>query len=174
MTNRNPIVQWMITFPQSGGVITKDKFSEMLPPSVYSKCCEEEHEDGGVHLHLVIKFIKGITISKLLKWVTEKFPTSYKRIHMKGIKDMNASIDYVSKEDPSPFIRGTLEKVKKMPQFLLKESDKWIAEDVFARHQGMQKAEKIKKDVIEFFRDEDAWQAYWKMVDSKVQDKKLT
>lgn len=108
--NRNPIKQWEITFPQSTGVITKDKFHESFPPCKYSICCEEEHSDGGLHLHLGILLIKGISHSKLIKWLEKKWPNDWKRIHISAIRSWDHFNDYVKKEDPTPFVTGTLGK----------------------------------------------------------------
>lgn len=112
--NRHPIAQWEITFPQSGGIETKESFSTKFPPSHYNICCEEEHKDGGVHLHLGIKFIKGITHSKLIKWLESKWPNDWKRIHISPIKNFTHFENYCNKEDPNVVINGTIEKVKKM------------------------------------------------------------
>lgn len=114
--NRHPIAQWEITFPQSGGIETKDSFSKKFPPSHYNICCEEEHKDGGVHLHLGIKFIKAITHSKLIKWLESKWPNDWKRIHISPIKNFTQFENYCNKEDPNVVINGTIEKIKKMTE----------------------------------------------------------
>jgi len=110
---RNPVKQWEITFPQVADATTKETFHESFPPSDYSICCCEKHEDGGFHLHMGIVFKKGISKANLLDWVIAKFPCDYKRIHLSGIRAMAKWQDYCKKEDPEVFERGSIEKKKK-------------------------------------------------------------
>ncbi len=76
--NRNPIKQWAITFPQyqqnqdlntlegesAAEILDKTNFYKIFPPSNYAICCEETHEDGGLHLHMGLKLLKGISKKK--------------------------------------------------------------------------------------------------------------
>ena len=103
MTNRNPIRQWSITFPQSGEV-SREQFALSFPPAVKLMCCMEEHKEGGLHLHLGIKLKKGITKSKLLRWIERKWPNDYKRIHVQATRNVDCWQDYLSKEDPDPYL----------------------------------------------------------------------
>lgn len=107
MKNRNPIKQWEVTFPQIGQ-ISKQEFADAFPPSDYTIVALEEHEDGGHHLHMGLKLKKGLTHSKMIKWLESKFPEDWKRIHVSPIKKMDLWIDYCKKEDPSVLIIGTL------------------------------------------------------------------
>lgn len=111
MSNRNPIKQWEVTFPQSGG-LTKNEFIERFPPSDYVIVCSESHADGGVHLHAGFKFKKGISHSKLIKYLTAKFPEDWKRIHISSIKNWANWQDYCKKEDPLFVERGTLSSIE--------------------------------------------------------------
>ena len=113
---KNAVKQWEITFPKSGDIAVRDSFHEFFPPSDYSICCQELHSDGTLHLHLGLILKKGITKSKLLEWIMEKFPNDYKRIHISGIRSMTHWQDYCRKEDPNVFERGSLEK-KKMSRY---------------------------------------------------------
>lgn len=127
---RNPVKQWEITFPQVGELAAKSTFHECWPPSTYSICCEEEHADGGMHLHLGIIFKKGISKSKLLEWAVDKFPADYKRIHVSGIRSMSHWIDYCNKEDPNSHVCGQIrgaerctlrDRIKKLAEWTMNE-----------------------------------------------------
>lgn len=113
MTNRHPVANWFITFPQVEECASKGEFHEQFPPSLYSICCEEEHADGSKHLHLGLRLKKGITQARLVKWVKERWPDDWKRIHFKAVKDWGHVQDYCRKEDPAVVERGELEKKKK-------------------------------------------------------------
>lgn len=121
MSNRNPIKQWFITFPQCGD-IKREQFADMFPPHEEVRVCMEEHDDGNPHLHMFIKLIKGLTKSKLLKWIKEKFPNDFKRINIQPVKNVQQVNDYINKEDPVPFVRTT-KKVKGSAE----EVDTWIS-----------------------------------------------
>lgn len=109
--NRNPIQQWSITFPQSKEMERKE-FVDMFPPHIAYKCCRETHKNGiDLHIHLGIKFIKGITFSNLRKWVERKFPDDWKRIHFQPTRDKKLWDNYCGKEDPDAIV--LCEPVKK-------------------------------------------------------------
>lgn len=110
MKNRNPVKQWFITFPQVGDVTTKATFGKRLPPAEYTFCCEEEHKEGGLHLHLIIKLKKGISHSNLVKWIGAKFPEDWKRIHFEPVRNLENAKAYCNKEDPSPHEEGEIVK----------------------------------------------------------------
>lgn len=110
--NRNPIKQWAVTFPQSGGV-TRKEFADSFPPSSETICAQEKHEDGGNHLHLGIKLLKGISKAKLLKWVGTKWPNDFKRIHLQPTKDTKNWGNYCMKEDPECYAVKVITERKK-------------------------------------------------------------
>lgn len=106
--NRNPVKQWEITFPQTD--ISREQFIKCFPPCEYCICAQEEHADGGLHLHLGIKLLKGLSHTKLIKYISEKFPNDWKRIHISPIKNWDNWNDYCRKEDPHVIIQGALAK----------------------------------------------------------------
>lgn len=110
--NGNPIKQWFITFPKSGDMARKE-FVEMFPPSTWAGCCKEDHEDGTPHLHLLVRFIKGISKPKLKKWIEAKFPNDCKRIDYDPTKDWANTENYIQKEDPDAYYVKTEQKRKK-------------------------------------------------------------
>lgn len=128
-TNRNKVIQWEITYPQSGET-PKETFHSCFPPCSYSICAKEAHADGNPHLHLGIKLKKGISKANLLKFVEKNFPDSFKRIHISPIKSWEQWIDYCHKEDPDPAISGSLSqklsKVEKVKRAFDKHPDFWV------------------------------------------------
>jgi hypothetical protein len=116
--NRNAIVQWEVTYPQSGDE-DKLRFHERFPPSVYSICAKENHEVKGVHLHMGIKLKKGLSKKKMLDWLETMFPDDFQRIHVSPIKKWENWIDYCKKEDANCHIRGDLDK-KKVDEWALR------------------------------------------------------
>lgn len=100
--NRNPIKQWFITFPQSD-IVGREEFVKSLPPYDSVVCGQEEHKDEGLHLHCYIELKKKISQKKLKDWIDIKWPDACKRIHYKPVKNVEASIDYIRKEDPRTF-----------------------------------------------------------------------
>lgn len=119
MKNRNPLKQWEITFPQTS--LEREEFLEYLPPYEYAICAKEEHQNGGYHLHLGIKLLKGLSHIKLINFLKEKFPNDWKRIHVSVIKDWDNWINYCKKEDPNVVIKGSLAKRKSALQRQLEE-----------------------------------------------------
>lgn len=113
--NRNPIKQWEVTFPKS--TLSKSDFVAQFPPSSYSICCQEEHNDGTPHLHMGIKLLKGLSHSKVINYLTAKFPNDWKRIHISPIQDWENFNNYCKKEDPYPIIIGTLKAPPKVSKF---------------------------------------------------------
>lgn len=106
-SNRNPIKNWFITFPRSVGV-TKQVFSDSLPPTTYKKIVQEEHKDGTPHLHAIVQLSHTKSKAKFIQWFEFKFPTDYHRIHISPIRSLNHTIDYTGKEDPNPLVIGDL------------------------------------------------------------------
>lgn len=111
MNNRNPIKQWFVTFPQTE--VSKADFVSTFPPSDYYIIAQEEHKDGGLHLHLGIKLKKKLCKKKLIKWISEKWPNDCLRIHMEPIRKWEWVNDYCMKEDPNYIIAGSLSKKKR-------------------------------------------------------------
>lgn len=107
-------IQWFITYPQCTDC-KKNDFHLYFPPSTYVKTCQEEHEDGGQHLHMFIKLKKGLTKKQMSTWVQNKFPDAFKRIDYKPVRNLSATLDYIKKEDPVPFEMGQLTD-KKYPK----------------------------------------------------------
>lgn len=108
MKNRNPIKQWEITFPQTD--FEREQFIDLFPPHEYAICAQEEHSNGGLHLHLGLKLLKGLSHSKLIKYLSEKLPDDWKRIHVSPIKNWENWNDYCKKEDPHVLVKGSLAK----------------------------------------------------------------
>lgn len=118
--NRMAVTQWSITFPQT--TVDRKTFLESFPPAKAWVCAQEEHEDGGKHLHLGLVLTKGITKVRLLKWIAIKWPNDYKRIKVEGVKVWQNWVDYCMKEDPEalfkPLVRGDKKKYI-VPKFIL-------------------------------------------------------
>ncbi len=100
--NRHKIKTWSITFPQSGDM-EREEFVDMFPPCASVICCQETHQDGGYHLHMGIKLVKGLTKKGLLYWIQEKFPDDYKRIDVQATRSLGKWRLYVMKEDPNVY-----------------------------------------------------------------------
>lgn len=103
MTNRNPVKQLFITFPQSGS-IDKHQFRDALlrfEPDYY-KICQETHKDGNPHLHAVVRFKNKYSRAFVIKYFKEKYPDSYKRIDVKPVRSIRNALAYISKEDTNP------------------------------------------------------------------------
>lgn len=161
--NRHPIKQWEITFPQCG-VIERETFVNSFPPTEYAICAQEEHADGGLHLHLGIKLLKPLTHSKLIKYLKEKFPDDWKRIHVSAIKNWDNWNDYCKKEDPNVFISGSLVKrvsatVKKAMELVGDEPKESWAEYLANKR----REDKEDMDAVQFFRDKADWKKQWNL-----------
>lgn len=103
MTNRNPVKQWSITFPQCGANLERKVFADTFPPRDACIVAREEHEDGGFHLHLGLKLKKGITKTKLLAWIQNRWPNDYMRIDVQATRSISQWNDYLGKEDPQVY-----------------------------------------------------------------------
>jgi len=159
--NRNPIKQWFVTFPQVNGVIEKEEFHKMFPPSDYSLTAKEEHENGGYHFHMILKLVKGITKSNMIKWIKAKFPEDYKRIDVQTIRNLDDAITYCNKEDPQPITTGSLEKkIKKISEGV----QRLLAED-----EENSRMSKFLWDLVikERETDKTIHQRIWELKDSK-------
>lgn len=101
MNNRNSIKSWSLTFPQTE--VGREEFAKSFPPYEEVICSREEHKEGGYHLHLGIKLLKGITKVNMLKWIRVKYPGDYKRIDVQATRSIRCWTDYISKEDVNRF-----------------------------------------------------------------------
>ena len=100
MTNRNPIKQVFITYPQSLGVSKHDFRDKLLrfEPDFYH-IVQETHEDGNPHLHAVLRFKNKYSKPFILKYFKEQYPESYKRIDVQTVRSIKHALTYLSKED---------------------------------------------------------------------------
>lgn len=105
-SNRNPIKQWFITFPQSDkntkinflySLFDKDNIENGI-------AVEEKHADGNPHLHLAIKLKKGISKSKLLEIITREYPNDFKRIKIEAIRNLSKSYAYLTIPDKEKYV----------------------------------------------------------------------
>lgn len=112
--NRNKIRQWFITFPtwEKNSVDEKktivDQINRLLtkqgqPKLVYFCIAEETHADGQFHYHLVLKLKNGWSKASMLKFFKNRYPQRYKRIDIKAVRSLKASLRYIRKEDTSPW-----------------------------------------------------------------------
>ncbi len=99
--NTNKAKNWAITFPQTD--CERKVFVDSFPPYEEVICAREEHKDGGFHLHLGIKLVKGITKMKLLEFIRKRWPDDYKRIDVQGTRSISQWTDYICKEDSEVF-----------------------------------------------------------------------
>lgn len=104
MTNRNKLKQWFFTFPKW---ISQDKHTvrDILIANMdidYYKVAKESHEDGTPHFHAVIRLRKPLSKAQLLKKFKEIYPNDNKRIHVKPVRSIKHSLQYLSKEDTTP------------------------------------------------------------------------
>lgn len=95
--NRHPIKNFFITFPKSGEVSKQDFYEFLAKQRIIDGIliAQEEHEDGTPHLHAVVKYSQGITKTALLLRCKQQYPNEYKRIDLKGVKNMRASVNYL-------------------------------------------------------------------------------
>lgn len=149
MTNRNGIKQWFMTYPQSTGV-TKSDFLDCCKTFVdikYYKVVQETHEDGSPHLHALYILNVPVTKSNLLRFIREKFPSSYMRIDVKPVRSLRASHAYLDKEDSSPLeTPGGLPR--RQPLISRTEIDKF-----FTDYGGLDGYEREKEIIQQFERE---------------------
>jgi len=101
MTNRNKIKQWFITFPQwreSSRSLILETFTKKYELSYY-KIAEETHKDGNMHYHALIVLQQGETKVNILKYLSKQYPADGDRIHIRAVRSLNGSVQYLSKED---------------------------------------------------------------------------
>lgn len=96
----------LITFPQVGPVPQGGTLEELmgyhlafLPKMLYYVCCQEKHEDGGIHYHLVLVFAEKYYTRdpRSFDWMFDKHGDC-KPIKA-GSKNMARAIAYVKKDD---------------------------------------------------------------------------
>ena len=99
--NRNKIRQWFITYPQWAPNHKEEILNFFLEKYtlIYYKIAQETHEDGNPHYHIVIKLDEGITKKSLLSLIETTYPNDYKKIDVKSVRSIAASIKYLDKED---------------------------------------------------------------------------
>lgn len=102
-SNRNPISQWFITFPQCGTVTKQDL---ALPEYVWAAVAQESHEDGQPHLHALVSLSTKMTLSEMKRFYDDHYPNDCKRIHYKPTRNLGASATYICKEDKEPLLMG--------------------------------------------------------------------
>lgn len=118
--NRNKTLQWFVTFPRCTNLSSCNReelgtFAHKFPPYewVYVVC--EKHDEPGdpdSHYHMSIKFIKGITHSKLLDWIKLQWPDDWKRIHIAPTRSLIKTVQYMKKESLLHYEDGSLNKAK--------------------------------------------------------------
>ena len=98
--NRHPLQKFFVTFPKSG-LITKHEFLAICKEMklAYYIACQETHEDGTPHIHVLLWLKSKKTKSRLLKFFKDKFPNDNKRIHVQSVRNFKATIEYCKKED---------------------------------------------------------------------------
>lgn len=114
ITNRNPVKQLFITYPQSKE-LTKAEFGESLMPldPTYYEIAEEAHKDGSPHLHAVVQLKVPLSIPKILKHFCKVYPFDFKRIDVKPPRSLKHAIVYIRKEDKNTLKYGILKVPKK-------------------------------------------------------------
>lgn len=104
-SNRNKIRQWFITYPQWSPNKKEELLNLFLLSAeyklIYYKIAQESHEDGNPHYHLILKLEEGLSKNKLLTLLKDAYPENYKRIDVKSIRSLKASVQYLDKEDKS-------------------------------------------------------------------------
>lgn len=130
--NRHPIQKFFITFPKSGELSKHEfyKHCEELNLAYYL-IAKESHEDGTPHLHALLWFKSKKTKARLLKFFKDKFPNDNKRIHVQSVRNLEATIAYLRKEDATPLEHpdGLPKRNYKFPNWMVQ-----ACKDLFQRH----------------------------------------
>lgn len=166
MVNRNPVKQWFITFPRWNEYGDIKEFEKISPKSSWGYAVKESHEDGGIHYHLMLKLIKGITKSKMLEYWKNMFPNDYKRIDCEGTKDVRAAYNYLGKEQLEVYEWG---QGMKLPVWMQTLKDQWCNPDLL-RHVAIRE-ERIKQRTAE--HDKWIWECEHYSVFCQACDKPL-
>jgi len=140
--NRNPGVQWFITFPQ--WVHTDIKaWKGLCPKTIWGFVAEESHENGGVHYHLGFKCAKKTTFVEMLKHWTLKFPQDYKRIKIERMKNITNAWTYCQKEKLAYNEWGIIFKI---PKWIQQLKDEWAENaDAVERSEARLKANHLRR-----------------------------
>lgn len=98
----------LLTYPQCDA--TKEDLAALLGELDEQSAwviAQEEHKDGGKHLHAFFKFgkVRKIRYNKLASMLTLNGRTADFRF-LKSTKDVASAIKYVTKEDPAPLNNG--------------------------------------------------------------------
>lgn len=105
---------WFLTFPQSGRAITKDEvllrlFSKWEKEKFdFIIIAQETHQDGEPHLHLVISFKERLRTRNRgeFDFLLQKHG------NYQTVKNIKATIRYVTKSDPQPLKYGNIPDVR--------------------------------------------------------------
>ncbi len=124
-TNRNPIKNWSLTFPQSGK-LKQDEFANSLPPFDEIFVAQEEHKNGGLHLHAGVKLTKGLSFNKLKLWLQKKYPDDWKRIKWEAIRSLSHWEDYCNKEDPEAYKIVRNRNMERSQKMIAKIKQDWL------------------------------------------------
>ena len=105
--------QHFITIPQ-----TKQDLNELHENLIntsknvkYILTAQEEHDDGGIHYHIILTATAGLTISVIHKRIMETTGDIMGGINYQKVKDIKASITYC-KKDGKYLEYGTCERMK--------------------------------------------------------------
>lgn len=151
MVNRNPVCQWFITFPQWNEYGNIKDFEGFSPKSKWGYVVKESHEDGGIHYHLMLKLVKGITKSKMLEYWKLKFPDDYKRIDVQPTKDFRAAHNYLQKEQLEVYEWG---KGMSIPVWLQAIKDEWDSNKIDRESSERRCLDRIKQRMKEIYENE--------------------
>lgn len=120
--NRHPIQKFFITFPKSGELSKHEFYKHVEELNLtYYLISQETHEDGTPHLHALLWFKSKKTKARLLKFFKDKFPNDNKRIHVESVRNLEATLTYLRKEDTAPFEHpdGLPKKEYKYPNWMV-------------------------------------------------------
>ncbi len=114
-TNRHPKKQWFITYPKWEG--TRESIIEAYSGYDYYIVCKETHADGTPHYHICIKFVKPIKQSHIIDMVKRTYPNDWKRVHIKPVRNIKATIEYCQKEDNEYITEGSVDTSTKFQRW---------------------------------------------------------
>lgn len=114
-TNRHPKKQWFITYPKWEG--TRESIIEAYSGYDYYIVCKETHADGTPHYHICIKFVKPIKQNHIIDMVKRTYPNDWKRVHIKPVRNIKATIEYCQKEDNEYITEGSVDTSTKFQRW---------------------------------------------------------
>lgn len=146
--HHNQIKKWIITFPQSEGIVDKKTFADGICkewPATKFISVEENHKGVGKHLHLVIEFRSGVSKIQLCNYGTRIYPGNDKRIDYRSAGSWDTSIDYLTKPgyynghnktdvDPEPYVCGI--KIDGDKRVSKKQHDNWMEKFGYESERG--------------------------------------